>query len=126
MTTEKSYYKIKIETTDGTFYVAEYYSNKYVVKIALCRDIKCANLFRGKRTSGPGSDDRPDMDAYGVQPNYAPSATVYAALNKNEWFVCHKSLFNDSNNEFTIEEEGKKRAKGYHGVDSKKINLIYI
>ena len=121
---ERAYYKIKIETTKGTFYVSSYYNNKYVVKISLSRKINCAETFRGHRISGPGVEDD-SLDVYGNPPNYTPSATVYASLKDNEWFISHKSIFNDKEGKYTIEEDGKKRTKKYHGIKGKKIELSF-
>jgi len=121
---EREYYKIKIETTRGTFYVSSYYNNKYVVKITLSRKINRAETFRGERISWPGVYDD-SKDAFGNPPNYTPSATVYASLKDNEWFISHKSLFNDKDRKYTIEEEGKKRAKRYHGIKGKRIELSF-
>lgn len=121
---KREYYVIKIETKNGDFYVENYYNNKYVVKITLCNEMKKAQWFRGERISGPGVE-RDYMDAFGNPPNYTPSATVYAALKNNDWFISHKSIFPDSNGKFTIEEDGKKRAKHYHGIKGKKIELTF-
>lgn len=121
---ERDYYKIKIETTKGIFYVSRFFTNKYAVKITLSREINSAELFSGERISGPGVE-REGMDAYGKGPNYNPSATAYASLKDNDWFISHKSIFNDREGNYTIEEDGKKRAKKYHGIKGKKIELTF-
>lgn len=104
--------------------MSSYYNNKYVVKISLSRKINQSETFRGWRISGHGVE-RIHMDAFGNPPNYTPSATVYASLKDNEWFISHKSLFNDKDGKYTIEEDGKKRAKKYHGIKGKKIELSF-